>query len=607
MIMVHSSLCQAKDIRFNEVLPGRLLHVRVPGASFSMDVISFYQYVWRSKQTLTQNQEQRKSALDSLSKTVSSLPQRNTLIVAGDFNMSLKTDRKYVGPCTIGVSKLGQRGAKDLHRLLEQQRLVAANTWSVRKPATHVQGNSISQIDFVLLRQNQAQGLGKSCSPCRQFAVASWRDGSRHFPLIGRIVHSRRYSAQPRKAYDQLAMEDCYRQASEKITRYTAQVDADLEAQEPSWAGLRSAMEKAMQAEFPRQKGTRPHRATEIWDHRKALRNIPQCKVLLAFADLHPQLKQRIVWRTWAALARQSAEARTTKQRKFAQRQALIDEQLRQAEAKSAMDGSHSLYKVIKTFKRGRPSERIQLRDEQGRFLTATEERKALEDYSCELFGKGEDFQLHGVSGELGITSSAVVEQLRSIKLGKAVPKNCPPIVAWRAIGPAAQRHVALLLNGEAQASRMAPQITSSSISWLPKPPKKPDKPASLRPIGVIAPEGKILAGFVRQRLKPALKLKAAMEEVTQFGFVPARGTEEAICKALTHVDEARARAKQSQRHAGRGHRGLKMRGSLTLSVDMSKAFDMVDRRRLRESLELAAADPFLIDLVDKTACRSSL
>ena len=42
------------------------------------------------------------------------------------------------------------------------------------------------------------------------------------------------------------------------------------------------------------------------------------------------------------------------------------------------------------------------------------------------------------------------------------------------------------------------------------------------------------------------------------------------------------------------------MRGSLTLSVDMSKAFDMVDRRRLRESLELAVTDPFLIDLVGK-------
>ncbi|CAE7626364.1 Pol, partial [Symbiodinium necroappetens] len=86
----------------------------------------------------------------------------------------------------------------------------------------------------------------------------------------------------------------------------------------------------------------------------------------------------------------------------------------------------------------------------------------------------------------------------------------------------------------------------------------------------------------------------------TGLDFVTGRGTEEAICKALTHVDEARARAQQSQRHAGRGHRGLKLRGSMTLSADMSKAFDMADRRRLRESLELAAADPFLIDLVGK-------
>ena len=91
LIMVHNSLCQAKDIRFNEVLPGRLLHVRVPGDSFSTDAISFYQFVWRSKQTLTQNQEQRKTALDKLSKTIASLPQRNSLIVAGDSNMSLRT------------------------------------------------------------------------------------------------------------------------------------------------------------------------------------------------------------------------------------------------------------------------------------------------------------------------------------------------------------------------------------------------------------------------------------------------------------------------------------------------------------------------------------
>ena len=64
-----------------------------------------------------------------------------------------------------------------------------------------------------------------------------------------------------------------------------------------------------------------------------------------------------------------------------------------------------------------------------------------------DLFGKGEDFQLHGAIGELGVTSSEVVAQLRSrsIKLGKAVPKECLPIVAWRAIGPVAQQHIVTL------------------------------------------------------------------------------------------------------------------------------------------------------------------
>ena len=140
--------------------------------------------------------------------------------------------------------------------------------------------------------------------------------------------------------------------------------------------------------------------------------------------------------------------------------------------------------------------------------------------------------------------------------------------------------------------------MTSSCSSWLPKPPKRPDNPASLRPIGVVAPEGKILAGLVLQRLKATLK--AAMSEVAQFGSAPGRGTEETICKSLAHIDEARARTATDQRVAGQGTRGVKLKGSPTLSVDMGKAFDTVYRVRVREALEVASADPFLIDVVGK-------
>ncbi|OLP82011.1 hypothetical protein AK812_SmicGene37389 [Symbiodinium microadriaticum] len=195
-------------------------------------------------------------------------------------------------------------------------------------------------------------------------------------------------------------------------------VDDDLAGIEPSWELLRQSMEKAMQLEFPKKRIEHRRFTARLWDYRRILRELPE--VLLAMADMHAQLKQRIVWRSWAAIARQSAAARTAKRRKFEQRQKLIDDQLAQAEAKSSKDGSHSLYKVIRSFKTGKTHERVQLRDSQGRFLTAKEERRVLEDYSTDLFGTGDDFQLRGATGSLGITTADVRDQLRSIKLGKA-------------------------------------------------------------------------------------------------------------------------------------------------------------------------------------------
>ncbi|OLQ02824.1 hypothetical protein AK812_SmicGene14277 [Symbiodinium microadriaticum] len=180
----------------------------------------------------------------------------------------------------------------------------------------------------------------------------------------------------------------------DSLNSYARIVDDALEGAEPSWALLRQTMEQALQSEFPKKRNGH-HRYTEgLWTYRRTLRSLPE--VLLALADLHKQLKQRLVWRTWAAVASQSAAARHAKRRKFEQRQQLIDEQLAQAEAKSSKDGSHSLYKVIRSFKTGKPNERVQLRDEQGRFLTMQEERQALEDYSRDLFGTGDDFQLKG-------------------------------------------------------------------------------------------------------------------------------------------------------------------------------------------------------------------
>ena len=594
LIMVHSTLCKQQEIRFNEILPGRVLHVRIPGKSFSLDAISCYQYVWRSKENLQSNKDNRSSLLRKLGSSIRGMPQRNTLLVMGDFNMSLRSDMKYVGPSTIPSCRLGHKGSKELHQLLEEHQLTATNTWCVRKPATHAQGNSVSQIDYALLRLTQAKGPGKATRPQRDFPVAQWREGSRHFPLMGHIRHCRAYSAQVPKRYDQQRMEDCYRRDRTSIEAYRQQVELSLEPNVRSWKAIRDSMASALEHHFPRQRRRNQLPTSANWEHRRSLRSLPV--TLQALSDMHSELKQRIVLRCWRSLITQGKEARLAKAAKKAKRQEEFDQCLHQAAQISNRDGGHSLYKVIRSFRQAKPQERVQLRDSHGNFLTSKEEVKQLRGYSEELFGEGQDFPMTGLQGDLCITAQEVQNQLATIKVGKAVPRDCPPIVAWRSLGPQAHQRIADILNHEVVSKALSASVTSSQISWLPKPPKKPDKPESLRPIGVIAPEGKILAGLVRRRLKPVLK--SAMSGLAQFGFVPGRGTEEAICKALTHVDEARQRAAASRKIPGRGHGGLKLQGSLTLSVDMSKAFDTVDRVRLREALEEVNTDPFLVEVV---------
>ena len=343
------------------------------------------------------------------------------------------------------------------------------------------------------------------------------------------MQHSRSYSAQASKPYDQQEMEDCYRNRSEKITEYGLRVDELIAHSEPSWASLRTAMETALTALFPR-KSKRIARPESPWETRMALSNLPP--TILAMSDLHKDLRQRVVFRCWRSVTQHQKSARAAKHLKKERRQKAMDECMEQAEAKSRRDVSHSLYKIIRQFRTCKPQERVQLRDEHGCFLSSSDEAGLLKSYSETLFGTGEDFPLTGTKGRLGISPAEVKEQISSIKVGKAVPRDSPPVVAWRSLGPQAHQHAAAVLNREIEQGTLSSSVTSSQISWLPKPPKKPDKPESLRPIGVIAPDGKILAGALRKRLKRALQ--TAMQGLPQFGFVPCRGTGSNLQSSLT-------------------------------------------------------------------------
>ena len=143
-----------------------------------------------------------------------------------------------------------------------------------------------------------------------------------------------------------------------------------------------------------------------------------------------------------------------------------------------------------------------------------------------------------------------VQEQFNSIRIGKAAPSSSAPVSVWRSCSSEAMETIAEMLSMDTAQESLPENLTSSQIAWLPKPGKKPDKPEKLRPIGVIAPEGKILAGYVRKQIKPALS--QSLQDKPQFGFVPNRGTGEATGQALTHTDEGRQQRNSTERLAGK-------------------------------------------------------
>ena len=595
-VMVRKTLCQTQSLRYTEVQPGRILHVRVPGETVSLDIISVYQFVWRSAITTEANKSPRQKLLDQLEKHLRHLPHRSTLLIAGDFNSQLSSDKRHVGPCTIKGPRLRLRSVRPFQNFLEAHQLTALNTWSTGKPATHLQGNSVSQIDFALGRIVQASGRSKSCKPIRSFQVASWREGSRHLPLLGWIHHERSYTASRSKPYDVLAMDYDFRTGSGRTDLLTQKIDECIERTAPrTWSTFTRALSDAAMEVYPKA-AQHTTRAIDHFRAARAVQNVPQC--LHVISDQIPDLKLRISFHTWKMLASARIRAKNSKKIKQAQKQEQLDAALDSALKEQQLDGGHSLFKTLKKFSKWKPVEKVQLRDPQGRFLRKTEEIRELTTYSTALFGTGEDFPLGGGASRLSLTADDMLEQLSCIKIGKAVPFESAPISAWRSCSRGARQRIAEIMEEDAAKELLPTDLTSSQIAWLPKPGKKPDTPEKLRPIGVIAPEGKILAGHVRKLIKD--RLCQSVNRIPQFGFVPNRGTEEAVSRALKHMDEGRRTHCLYQRKAGSKFQGPQLIGSLTLSVDMSKAFDMVDRTLLRKALEDIQMDPELIEIIGK-------
>ena len=180
------------DIRFHRVMQGRMDHIRFEASTGVYDVINVYQKAV-SFTNSAESYTQRANVIKNLSRVISSMPQRNLLVMMGDMNLQLYSDSPHVGPRTT-FTKGGEQISRDgelFHDMLRRHHLTVVNTWSCHQPHTYQHLQHRTQIDYIIVRCSQARGPAKQASPDRTGELTRWKD-TRHRPVWARILHPKR-------------------------------------------------------------------------------------------------------------------------------------------------------------------------------------------------------------------------------------------------------------------------------------------------------------------------------------------------------------------------------------------------------------------------------
>ena len=206
------------------------------------------------------------------------------------------------------------------------------------------------------------------------------------------------------------------------------------------------------------------------------------------------------------------------------------------------------------------------------------------------------------------LSAPLLSKHISSIRPRKAVPQNSASAAAWKLCSDSASEHLAACCNDQARKAEhssldsaviLSAQLKDTDLCFIPKPNKPPTKPSNLRPLGIIRPDGKGLAGACRDLLAPYTS--SYLRSVPQLAYQPQRGLSDALSRVSQHTREVRQMCAQSRlsRHSQHaGHRKPELAGGICFALDLSQAFDMVRRQDLMDTLQDAGVPSDIQGLV---------
>ena len=387
MTLVHPKHPSAR-VRYEEVTPGRVLRVQVQMPTGRVELFNCYQHPHNFAGNQETLKEKRQSLLNRLGRSIQGIPQRATLIVAGDFQAELTPQAPLIGravcrtPFHVGDAALDPRA---FGRFVASHGLVALNTWYGKAQPTQFntapnRGAGTSQIDHILTRLATADACAKHVR-VEVPPIGTWRAHVGHHSLSTSVRVMNHFllpqRTRPRAPFCVAEVTEAVRMQGDKARELLTEIDNTIcsRGEDEEINGL---LMHACSRVFPLQV-TQPRTPSgtivHLWQLRAAAR----------YTAVQRDPSRRIL-HAWRALATyRQAAVRAHKDCKDQKRRHILD-LLAKAEGCAHRCDQRGLYQVVRQLAPWKPHTKILLKGEGGALLNHAQEHAALVEHSRQLF-----------------------------------------------------------------------------------------------------------------------------------------------------------------------------------------------------------------------------
>ena len=595
MCLISKRLCPAEQISWNIVDPGRILHIRIYGKQRNIDILNVYQHVHT-----TEHLETRQHFWDRLNDQLTILPTRNILLLMGDFNTSLLHRSNAVGMGTFlghGRQMAGTRHSDtdQFHQLLRQHSIVALNTWQTSLGPTYVHPNAQSRIDFICCRRRHVDSISKQTHQVLTFPL-NLESNTHHIPLLTSVIRCW-FPAQPSRMgwshQQRLRLYEHWKHQDEFAHQLQTAVQSRLERLPPSASPLPvlhdglnqfppTCTSKTITSPGYRQLLT-PFQAFQ--HHGRAARALAGSSTLNIF-------------QIWYHLTHMMKARKTMNlSAKMVRKQKLQEIYDHAADAAHAKD-HFRLYQAVRKLAPKQNFQRIQLRNSDGSLSDPAQAADLLSTWFEQLYAdEARDTSFTPFVWPFSMSSFA--QGLLRLPLMKSLAPQYAPAPFWHMCTDAVTNFLDPWFHQWCWDGDFPIEWSKGHLTLLPKPGRRCTMPSDLRPIALLEPTGKVVLGLLSQTLLQ--ESWWLLQTLPQFAYLPDRSCYDAILKVLTHCFEVRQRINSYRyRHhlAASGTSLPTLFGGLLLSLDLSRAFDEVNRGKLFHSLHEIGITPALVTLL---------